>query len=60
MSTSGADDRQDEPFDASIVWRKTTLEELLRGVKPLRSIKDLAIEDLTEEEFDAFIAALNE
>jgi len=56
----GDDVRQDEPFDASIVWRKTTLEELLRGVKPLRSIKDLAIEDLTEEEFDAFIAALNE
>ena len=57
---SAPDQQGDEPFDKAAIWRNTTLEKLLRGAVPLRSIDDLAIEDLTDEEAEAFIAALGE
>ncbi len=59
MSTT-APDQQGEPFDSSAIWRNTRLQELLRGSAPLDSIDDLAIEGLTDEEAEAFIAALSE
>jgi hypothetical protein len=58
--TSTPNQQGDEPFDSSAIWRNTPLEELLRGAVPLRSIDDLAIEGLTDEEAEAFIAALTE
>ena len=60
MSTTVPSDHDEEPFDSSAIWHTTTLEELLGGAVPLRSIDDLAIEYLTDEEADAFIAALAE
>lgn len=41
-------------------WNSPTLEELMADVPPLTSMDDLAIPDLTDEEWEAFLAALNE
>lgn len=35
------------------------VEELLRRAKPLPSLREMAIEDLTEEEAQAFLDAIN-
>jgi len=37
-----------------------TLEELMEGVEPLTPENDLTIPDLTDEEWEAFVAALND
>ncbi len=48
------------PFDPN-EWRRVhTNEELFANSKPLRADESFAIEDLTEEEWDRFWAALNE
>jgi hypothetical protein len=39
-------------------WKPRTLEELMAGKKPFTSWEDLDIPDLTDEERDAFAAAL--
>jgi hypothetical protein len=39
-------------------WKKQTLEELMAGKKPFTSWDDLDIPNLTDEETDAFGAAL--
>lgn len=56
--------RQDqEPLRSDInAWffRETALDELLVGAKPLRSIDDLAIEDLTPQEAESFLRAIDE
>jgi hypothetical protein len=39
-------------------WTKQTLEELMAGKKPFTSWDDRDIPDLTDEERDAFAAAL--
>lgn len=39
-------------------WKPQTLEELMVGKKPLSSWDDQDIPDLTDEERDAFAAAL--
>lgn len=41
-------------------WKSRTLTELLEGVKPITSWDDLAIPDLTDEEWEAFRAALKD
>jgi hypothetical protein len=46
---------------ADAQFRKSqTLEELMAGVAPLTPENDLAIPDLTDEEWEAFVAALND
>jgi hypothetical protein len=50
----------DEPFDRPAIWRNTALDELLPGWAPVRSIDDLAVERLSDEEAEAFIAAPSE
>ncbi len=47
-------------LDTSRFWRRVELDELLRGAEPLRSMDELAIPDLTEEEIDAFVQSLHE
>jgi hypothetical protein len=37
-----------------------SLDELMAGVAPLTPENDLVIPDLTDEEWEAFVAALNE
>ena len=41
-------------------WKSRTLAELTEGVKPITSWEDLAIPDLTDEEWEAFQAALKD
>lgn len=41
-------------------WTKRTLDEIMAGVRPIRSWDDLAIPDLTDEEAEAFEAALKD
>jgi hypothetical protein len=41
-------------------WRKRTLDQIMAGVRPLTSWDDLAIPDLTDEEAEAFEAALKD
>ena len=48
-----------EPPQNAEFYRHHTLAELLAGAKPLRSVDDLVIGDLTDEEADAFYAALD-
>jgi hypothetical protein len=47
-------------LDADAFWRRTSPEELLREARPVRSLDDLVIDDLTEEEEAAFLQALQE
>lgn len=44
----------------ALFWNPPTLEQLMASVQPLISEDDLAIPDLTDEEQEAFVAALNE
>jgi len=39
-------------------FKKTSLEELVDGVKPLASINDLTLDDLTPEEAHSFLHAI--
>lgn len=41
-------------------WKPRTLDELMAGVNPITSWDDLAIPDLTDEEWEAFEAALKD
>ena len=41
-------------------WKPRTLDELMAGVKPITSWDDLAIPDLTDEEWAVFEAALKD
>jgi hypothetical protein len=48
------------PFDPD-EWRRVhTNEEIFANAKPLRADESFVIEDLTEEEWDKFWAAINE
>jgi hypothetical protein len=47
-------------LDPSRFWRNVELDELLADTEPLRSIDDLAIPGLTEDEGDAFLRAISE
>lgn len=46
-----------EGVDGRRFFRNVELDELLRGKAPLRSLEDLVIEDLTDDEIEAFLAA---
>ena len=41
-------------------FKESALDQLLASAKPLRSIEDLAIEDLTREEAESFLRAVEE
>lgn len=47
------------PFDARAIWRNRSLDEQMAGVKPLAADESFEIEDLTDEESEAFWAALD-
>jgi hypothetical protein len=48
------------PFDPQAFWRNRTIEEQMAGVEPLSADESFVIEDLTDEESEAFWAAVNE
>ena len=49
-----------EPPNNAEFYRQHTLADLLVGATPLRSLDDLLIDDLSDDEADAFYAALEE
>jgi hypothetical protein len=51
---------QDLELDAATFWLDTDLENLLVDIKPYEGPQDYAIDDLTDDEWDRFVAALNE
>ncbi|MBV9278540.1 MAG: hypothetical protein JOZ41_00515 [Chloroflexi bacterium] len=61
MAESVGQDRGPVPGDVNAwFFKETALDELLAGAQPLRSIEDLAIEDLTREEAESFLHAIKE
>jgi hypothetical protein len=46
--------------DHSTSWLDSDLETLLASVKPYRGPGDFVIDDLTDDEWDRFVAALDE
>jgi hypothetical protein len=61
MAETAQQDREPLPHDINAwFFKETGLDELLAGAKPLRSIDDLAIEDLTREEAESFLHAIEE
>lgn len=51
---------QDLDVEAAAFWLDTDLEELLASVKPYNGPDDFVIDDLTGDEWDRFVAALEE
>jgi hypothetical protein len=41
-------------------WRRRGLDEILRGVEPLRADESFEIPDLTDDEWDKFVQAIHE
>lgn len=60
MTESSEPSGVDWPFDVDEVWKTHSLDELFAGVEPLRADESFVIEDLTDEESEAFWAAINE
>jgi hypothetical protein len=61
MAESVRHDREPVPDDVNAwFFKETTLDELLASAQPLRSIEDLAIDDLTREEAESFLRAVKE
>ena len=59
MSESEA--RRDAIEEAnSLFWNAPSLEELMTGVAPLRAEESFEIEDMTDEEWQVFVDALDE
>ena len=48
------------PFDAGQFWRKHEVADLFAKVEPLAEDESFAIEDLTDDEWDRFWAAVQE
>lgn len=46
------------PPDNSEFYRRHTLDALLGGARTIGSVQDLLIDDLTDDEADAFFVAL--
>jgi len=46
--------------DAAAFWLDTDLESMLAAVKPYEGPDQFVIEDLTDDEWDRFVAALSE
>lgn len=61
MAETARQDHGPVPDDINAwFFRDTALDELLAGAQPLRSIDDLAIEDLTRGEAESFLRAIKE
>ena len=60
MTDATKHERAEWPFDPEAFWRNRTIEEQMAGVEPLSADESFVIEDLTDEESEAFWAALNE
>lgn len=56
--TNIAPDAGDPPNNADF-YRHHSLAELLEGAQPLGSVEDLLIPELSDEEADAFYAAID-
>ena len=54
--------RNPDPIDEATArfWSPRTLDEVLADVRPITSWDDLAIPDLSDEEWEAFAAALRD
>ena len=50
----------DLDVDAAAFWLDTDLESMLATVKPYEGPDQFVIEDLTDDEWDRFVAALSE
>lgn len=50
----------DLDVDAAAFWLDTDLETMLTTVKPYEGPDEFVIEDLTDDEWDRFVAALSE
>jgi hypothetical protein len=50
----------DLDVDAAAFWLDTDLETMLANVKPYEGPDEFAIADLTDDEWDRFVAALSE
>jgi len=50
----------DLDVDAAAFWLDTDLEKMLSTVKPYEGPDEFIIEDLTDDEWDRFVAALSE
>lgn len=48
------------PFDPDAFWRNRSLDEQVAGAKVWTGEDSFVIEDLTDEESEAFWAAINE
>lgn len=57
VMSDAARQERDVPHGTSLLARDLTPEEL-RAAPVLVSLDDLAIDDLTDDEYDAFIAAI--
>lgn len=47
-------------FANASFWEPPSLEQLLRGVEPVESLDEFAIDDITDEEWEAFCSAISE
>lgn len=50
----------EQPFDRGEFWREHSVADLFANARPLREDESFAIEDLTEDEWEPFWAAINE
>lgn len=61
IAETARQDHEPVPDDVNAwFFKEIALDELLANAKPLRSIEELAIEDLTPEEAESFLRAVEE
>jgi hypothetical protein len=58
--TEPAHQPDDLDVDSAAFWLDSDLETMLATVKPYEGAGEFAIEDLTDDEWDRFVAALSE
>jgi len=58
MTDAAFPPQPDPQLGADDFHRTHSLEELLAGAEPLRSVEELAIVGLSDDEADAFVAAI--
>lgn len=63
VATSRCETQPPNPTRSSrrtLCWNPPTLEELVAGLEPLRPDESFDIPDMTDEEWEEFVAALHE
>ena len=58
--TEPAQQPDDLDVDSAAFWLDSDLDTMLAAVKPYEGAGEFAIEDLTDDEWDRFVAALSE